>query len=69
MKAGVHRCAEFDCCECGRHIVLIASALPEPRLCATCMMIPGWFTYPDICEVIDPEHDGRDRSAVEGLSQ
>lgn len=34
---------EFDCCECGAHVVaVIPEEPPEPPLCATCLHIPGW---------------------------
>lgn len=32
---------EFDCCECGRHIVAIVMA-PSTPLCATCIALPSW---------------------------
>lgn len=34
---------EFDCCECGRHIVaVIPDVPPAPPLCAQCLALPGW---------------------------
>jgi hypothetical protein len=34
---------EFDCCECGVHVVaIIDEVVPEPPLCATCLHLPGW---------------------------
>ncbi len=34
---------EFDCCECGRHVVaVIPDQPPEPPLCAHCLYLPGW---------------------------
>lgn len=51
--------AEYDCCECGRHIVLITSPVPPtPPLCAACQSIPGWYRFPQLRAVLDPEHDG-----------
>lgn len=49
--------AEFDCCECGCHIVVICGDLPEPPLCAACLYIPGWYSLPEVAALIDPEHD------------
>lgn len=52
---------EFDCCECGRHIVAIGLELaPEPPLCSHCLFLPGWFTDASLRKVIDPGHDGRE---------
>lgn len=48
-------CPEFDCCECGRHIIVLAGPLPDLRLCAACMTIPGWLDIPAFRAVIDPE--------------
>lgn len=51
--------AEFECCECLRHIVVLSSATPpEIRLCAACSYLPGWFRVPDLRAAIDPDHDG-----------
>ncbi|WP_375454800.1 hypothetical protein [uncultured Methylobacterium sp.] len=59
---GTFRCAEFECGECGRHIVLITSpVVPEIPLCGSCQFMPGWFRHPGLRAAIDPEHDGRER--------
>ncbi|WP_203158386.1 helix-turn-helix domain-containing protein [Methylobacterium aquaticum] len=51
--------AEFDCCECGRHIVaIVATSVPTPPLCALCLTCPGWFRHPEVRAAIDPGHDG-----------
>lgn len=47
---------EFDCVECGRHIIQIIGYTEEPELCAACMTMPGWFNYPSLCDLIDPEN-------------
>lgn len=47
---------EFDCCECGCHII----AFGDPRippLCGFCLFLPGWFNEPVLVAVFDPEHD------------
>lgn len=50
---------EFDCIECGHHIVGITlEKVPEPALCAHCLFLPQWFTDPELRRVIDPTHDG-----------
>lgn len=62
-------CPEFDCVECGRHIIVLCGTLPDPRLCGACMTMPGWFRYPDIRAALDPNHDGRDRSVAGDLQR
>ena len=45
----------FVCVECGcpiwRPIPLTAT---EPRLCATCIMVPGWIDDPLMRKALDP---------------
>jgi hypothetical protein len=47
---------EFDCIECGRHIVRI-TALRDmlPKLCGHCLTMPGWFRNPELHEKFAPE--------------
>ena len=45
---------EFDCCECGRHIVVLSGPKPDPPLCAACLMLPGWPRDKKLSAVIDP---------------
>jgi hypothetical protein len=48
---------EFDCCECGRHIVAITvEKTPEPPLCAHCLHLPGWHEDPTLRAMLDPEY-------------
>lgn len=54
-----HRADEFDCCECGRHIIRIIPDGTGP-VCGACIFMPGWFRDPEIRAVLDPSHDGRD---------
>jgi hypothetical protein len=43
---------EFDCCECGAHIVAgAAEKPPEPPLCAICLFLPGWQEDPKLREI------------------
>lgn len=51
---------EFDCSECGRHIVMICGDVTTPPLCGACLMIPGWLKIKAVREIIDPDHDGRE---------
>lgn len=46
---------EFDCSECGRHIVVICGPVNEYRLCAACMMLPGWHDIPELRRRLDPD--------------
>lgn len=46
---------EFDCVECGRHIVQIVGDLDTPALCALCMTVPGWHDDPELRQRLDPE--------------
>lgn len=46
---------EFDCGDCGRHIVFIIGELaPMPRLCAECIALPGWCNDPKLRGMLDP---------------
>ena len=46
---------EFDCCECGRHIIVLAGPMREPPLCAACLCLPGWVDDPELRAAIDPD--------------
>lgn len=52
MEAG----EEFDCSECGRHLIVFPYDITKMRLCGACLIIPGWWTIPEIAKAIDPEH-------------
>lgn len=45
---------EFDCADCGRHIVRIIPSA-EGAYCAECLHYPGWFEVPLLCWVLDRE--------------
>jgi hypothetical protein len=56
---------EFDCLECGRHIVRFApadaglaprfrAADKAPELCAHCLFLPGWREDPRLVAIFDP---------------
>lgn len=49
--------AEFTCCECSRRIISFgygSDKPPEPRLCAACLMMPGWMDEPLLRERLGP---------------
>jgi hypothetical protein len=43
---------EFDCIECGRHIMVIVG--PVTDRCNMCLNIPGWFNDPALANELDP---------------
>lgn len=45
---------EFDCAECGCHIVRIVAQPTMPKLCAACIAAPGWFNDPIMAKALDP---------------
>ena len=45
---------EFDCCECRRHVIVVAGPMPEPPICAHCLFAPAWFDDPQLRALIDP---------------
>lgn len=52
------RAPEFDCAECGRHIIVISGPRAAPdgsAVCAACWSLPGWFTNPELAAMIDPD--------------
>lgn len=46
---------EYDCRDCGRHIIVICG--PNTGLCAACTAMPGWFRDPDLATRIDPDYE------------
>jgi hypothetical protein len=56
---------EFDCAECGRHIISFGYD-PGGNLCGVCLNMPGWFRDKRLRDVIDPEHDGKELMDKEG---
>jgi hypothetical protein len=51
---------EFVCSDCSRYIIQICGPPPGSRfgLCAACLTIPGWYSVPELRELIDPEGAG-----------
>jgi hypothetical protein len=56
----VEREQEFDCIECGRHIIRLAAPPNQPKFCAECLMIPGWHTDPKLRKILDPDYERED---------
>lgn len=48
---------EFNCVDCGRHIVAFPRDVMKMKMCAACLCVPGWWTMPAVAKLIDPEHD------------
>lgn len=46
---------EFDCVECGRHIISIGNPSGNCR-CGACISIPGWHLDPELRQQIDPDY-------------
>jgi len=49
---------EFDCVECGRHIISLGNDFIQrthPNTCAACFSLPGWFRDPELCRRLDPD--------------
>jgi len=44
---------EFVCCECGQAIVSFGTR-SEFKLCATCIMLPGWHLDPTLRAKLGP---------------
>lgn len=57
----IERCQEFDCADCGRHIVIIAGPAGTEK-CGACQVHPGWYLDPEIAALLDPENDRRPRT-------
>lgn len=49
---------EFDCGDCGRHIVRIIPTR-GPAICAECLYMPGWFNIPQVKAMFDPMDEVR----------
>lgn len=49
---------EFDCKECGRHIIRLVGDTRNPHTCAHCIYTPGWHKNPELRRIFDPEMEG-----------
>lgn len=47
---------EFDCVECGRHIIALPYDVWKMKMCAMCLHMPGWFNDPKLRKMLDPEY-------------
>ena len=45
---------EFDCRECGRHIISLCDPY-RVDLCVMCKAMPGWFHDPELARQLDPD--------------
>lgn len=46
---------EFNCCECGGHVVsIMRRVVPEPPLCLNCLWMPGWNDDPYLRAMLAP---------------
>jgi hypothetical protein len=50
---------EFDCADCGRHIVHFGASPGEPLRCASCLFMPGWYEDHELRRVFEPDPDWR----------
>lgn len=48
---------EFDCAECGRHIIHFGPAPAAPLRCSTCIEIPDWYRDAELRAVLEPDPD------------
>ena len=46
---------EFDCMECGRHVVQTIADWNKLPLCAECLYLPGWFQDQALRSMLDPD--------------
>lgn len=49
-----HGPQEFDCAECGMHIVDFSGI--ERTRCAACIHVPNWYDHPEVARMLDPGH-------------
>jgi hypothetical protein len=54
MTVHPYRYLDFRCADCGRHVIRMVP-VPNVRLCATCIHMPGWFNTPELRAVFDPD--------------
>lgn len=52
---------EFDCIDCGRHIISLpaGSSRWTAGRCATCFSLPGWFLIDELRVRFEPDEDWR----------
>lgn len=54
---------EFDCVDCGDHVVRIGPCPMNIQLCALCLHMPGWIDNPELVQIFRPNSlisSGRD---------
>jgi hypothetical protein len=58
---------EFDCSDCGTHIIAIVEDKPPyGALCALCLHLPGWFSNPQLVAIYGPERLTKTINQTEG---
>lgn len=45
---------EFDCIDCGRHIISLCGPAGEVR-CASCLAMPNWFLNLELKRILEPD--------------
>lgn len=51
---------EYDCKECGMHVIRMIGTMPEPAICCHCEYLPGWYKDPVLARVIPYKPGPRD---------
>lgn len=53
------RADEFDCADCGRHVIAFpaGSRLFTDGRCNSCAFMPGWFLLPELKRALEPDAD------------
>jgi hypothetical protein len=61
---------EFDCNDCGRHIISspAGSMLFTGGRCAACFSLPGWFLVPELRRIWEPDGDWEPPRRAPGAS-
>ncbi|HEY1301458.1 MAG TPA: hypothetical protein VGF07_13245 [Stellaceae bacterium] len=50
---------EFDCADCGRHIIAFPAGVFTGGRCNSCAFIPGWFLVPELKAALEPDPEWR----------
>lgn len=54
------RAIEFDCVECGQHIVdIVGTCANDVKLCGRCLMLPGWYGDPRLRKYLEKDPQRR----------
>lgn len=58
---------DFDCVECGRHIISFGYDM-KIDLCAACITLPGWYMNPELVKILDPENRRNPKNVGSGAN-